>query len=241
KGKVVSIKWWRNVAAAIITAIALWSGITYLQKDKEKMPVTVGSNPAKKINKISPVPVNKKSNESVKSIVVENTRGKNGSSQKVIVKNSTGKSSVKHTPNVQLVQKQKQPIIAPQPNMSIKNIENENQSIAINKVLELNDIKLIKKNTDSDNALTNETKLKDIAVNDKNELPDNYALPAFYTSEQDENSNNYVFYNITEEEFRKTRLRGFLRKVKRTIEKKSPFNNSKDDNEITVKNHSKKL
>ena len=241
RGKVIPFKWWRNVAAAIIAAIGLWIGISYLQNDKDKLPVVVfGNNPVKKINAIDSIPVIEKLNEPVKNIVSENNKSKNVSFQKAVVKNSAGKSSkIKHVPNIQLVKK-KQPNLVPESNINIKNIENEDQNIALNKVDELSDIKPLKKN-DPEIVLTDELKHNDIAVNDKNVMPDNYTLTASYTPDEDENGNNYVFYNITKEEFNRTKLGGFLRKVKRTIERKSPFNNSKDDNEIVAKNHSKKL
>ena len=241
EGKVVPFKWWRSVAAAIIAAIGLWIGISYLQNDKDKLPVVVfGNDPVKKINAIDSIPVIEKLNEPVKNIVTENNKGKNISFQKAVVKNSAGKSSkIKHVPNIQLVKNQ-QSIVVTEPNINIKNIETGEQNIAINKVPELNDIKTIKK-SDPEIVVTDELKHNDIAVNDKSVIPDNYAFTASYTPEEDENSNNYVFYNITKEEFNRTKLGGFLRKVKRTIERKSPFNNSKDDNEIVAKSHSKKL
>jgi len=237
KGKVVPIKWWRSVAAAIIAGIGLWLGISYLQNDKEKLPVAVENNPVKKINKIPPIPVDEKSGEPVKNIVAGNDRSKNLTSRKIIVNNTSRQPYLKkQTPQVDLVKKQKRPVILVVPPISDKSIENENESIAGR--VELVKDKLIKKN-DADDLVINESKNSDNVIN-KNGFPDN-ALPASYTTDEDENSNNYVFYNITKEEFNKTRLGGFLRKVKRTIERKSPFNNSKDDEEIPVKKHSKKL
>ncbi len=243
KGKVIPVKWWRNVAAAIIATTGLWFGVTYLKNDKEKLPVAVKNNSIKKIKRIAPLIVNEKLNEPEKNIVAENNRSKNVSVKKTVVKNIAGKlSKIKHTPDVELVKKQ-QPIIVREPAIKNKNIEtpeNENQGIAVKKVQEPNDIKLTEK-IDPVNEPNYDLKNIDIAVNDKNELPDDYALTASYTPDDDENSNNYVFYNITKEEFNKTKLGGFLRKVKRTVERKSPFNNSKDDNESSFKKPSKNL
>ncbi len=250
KGKVIPVKWWRNMAAAIIAAIGLWLGITYLQNDEKKLPISVKNNPDKRINEIEPNPFIEKTDKSIKSIPGENKKSKNVSSAKgdlfakSMVKNSIGKSSViKHTPGLQLGKKQKEVSMVREPGINNKNIktpENESQSIAVEKIQELNDIKLIKTN-DPVNALNDNSKNIDIAVNDKNELPDEYALKASYTPDEDENSNNYVFYNVTKEEFNRTKLGGFLRKVKRTVERKSPFKNSKDDNESAVKKPFKNL
>ncbi len=248
KGKVVPFKWWRNVAAAIIATIGLWLGITYLQNDKNKLPVAVENNSIKKIKRIPPLSVNEKLNEPKKNIVAENNRSKNVSFKKTVVKNSAGKlSKIKHTPDVQLVKKQKELNVVSEHGINNKNIatpENENQSIAVEKMQELNDIKLIKKN-DPVNSLNDDLDNSDISINDKKELPDDYTLTVSYTPDEEENSNNYVFYNISKEEFNRTKLGGFLRKVKRTIERKFPFNNSKDDtkndNEPAIKKPSKNL
>ena len=43
----------------------------------------------------------------------------------------------------------------------------------------------------------------------------------------DPKNENYVFYNITEEQFQKSKLGGFLRKVKKAIERKNPLNHIK--------------
>ena len=49
-----------------------------------------------------------------------------------------------------------------------------------------------------------------------------------------EKSDNYVFYNVSEDKFKKSKLFGFLKKVKRVIERKSPFNHN--DNKEVVTN-----
>ena len=51
----------------------------------------------------------------------------------------------------------------------------------------------------------------------------------------DESKNdNYVFYNVSEEKFKKSKLFGFLKKVKRVIERKSPFNHNSDNKEVVT-------
>ena len=55
--------------------------------------------------------------------------------------------------------------------------------------------------------------------------PEYLALATSYKA--DVKNDNYVFYNVTQDEFKKTKLFGFLKKVKRVIERKSPFHNDK--------------
>jgi hypothetical protein len=45
-----------------------------------------------------------------------------------------------------------------------------------------------------------------------------------YTPEASDNSQNYVFYDLPTDEFRRTRTGGFLKKVKRIIERNNPIN-----------------
>ena len=67
-------------------------------------------------------------------------------------------------------------------------------------------------------------------ANSKNDtkafLPqDNYAQPASYISDADVKNENYVFYNISTEEFNKSKVGNFLKKVKRAVERKIPLKN----------------
>ena len=48
------------------------------------------------------------------------------------------------------------------------------------------------------------------------------AQQASYVSDTDQKNENYVFYNVTTEEFRKSKVGGFLKKVKRIVERNNP-------------------
>ena len=49
------------------------------------------------------------------------------------------------------------------------------------------------------------------------------AQNASYVQNANDNNQNYVFYDITTEEFRKTKVGGFLKKVKRVIVRNNPI------------------
>jgi hypothetical protein len=51
-------------------------------------------------------------------------------------------------------------------------------------------------------------------------------MHASYIQDAEVKSENYVFYNITAEEFKKSKIGNFLKRVKRTIEKKIPLRNN---------------
>ncbi len=59
-------------------------------------------------------------------------------------------------------------------------------------------------------------------ISDKAE-PVMQAQTVYYIPDEKENNQNYVFYNVTTEEFRKTKVGGFLKKVKRVIERTNPI------------------
>lgn len=79
-------------------------------------------------------------------------------------------------------------------------------------------------------AANNDQQIKSTESNSKNDakafLPqDNYAQPGSYLSDADVKNENYVFYNITTDEFNKSKVGTFLKKVKRAVERKIPLKN----------------
>ncbi|HSQ45048.1 MAG TPA: hypothetical protein VLM16_08635, partial [Ginsengibacter sp.] len=79
-------------------------------------------------------------------------------------------------------------------------------------------------------------------VSTQNEVPDNneksapvsYARNASYVPDADNNNENYVFYDVTTEKFKKTKIGGFLKKVKRVVERSNPITRllSGDDHQV---------
>jgi len=101
------------------------------------------------------------------------------------------------------------------------------------------DVKPAKQDLAIDNRKTNNIPEREIAsidkiqpemqstqkVIDKNSdkaEPVMHAQTVSYIPDEKENSQNYIFYNVTTEEFRKTKVGGFLKKVKRVIERTNP-------------------
>jgi hypothetical protein len=73
---------------------------------------------------------------------------------------------------------------------------------------------------------TQEKTVSDPAVEQTNLTKNDYAMQASYIQDAEIKSENYVFYNITAEEFKKSKIGNFLKRVKRTIEKKIPLRNN---------------
>ncbi len=81
--------------------------------------------------------------------------------------------------------------------------------------------------------------VKELAQNIPEEKEDKlqpgiHALNASYVQEGNDNNQNYVFYDITTDEFKRTKVGGFLKKVKRVIERNNPITRilSGDDRQV---------
>jgi hypothetical protein len=205
---------WRYLAAAVLLGIGLWTGLPYLQNDKVKPAVAI-KEPTPKEN--APVNVNVP-NENVKDQQANNDKKQNDKQVTPSDKNVQDK----------LVQKQ------PQENVTVKNIQpgnkksevtnepvNKEQAIAIADVTEkttpktnglpqpINKITEPTSNTVSTPVVENNSKV----------------LPAAYIEDADAKSENYVFFNISAEEFRKSKIGNFLKRAKRSIAGKLSLRN----------------
>jgi len=61
----------------------------------------------------------------------------------------------------------------------------------------------------------------------------NYTQTAAYTEASSDND-NYVFYDVPAEQFNKTKVGGFLKKVKRIVERTNPISRLLEGNEEQV-------
>ena len=202
---------WRALAAAVLLGIGLWTGINYVQTHQTKPGVAARQNiPA--VN--SPVtPKNVKApaqNPLVKTDVHE-------------------KEPERKAPETDM-----NPVQQPPRELTVKNIplpvkkevipldqKNEN-TVVMNE--DPATTGLIKP-TDNGLPATRTTEPADKTLASPTAVKNNYAIPASYMTEANEKSENYVFYNITAEEFRKSKIGNFLKKAKRAIAAKLPLKN----------------
>jgi hypothetical protein len=73
-------------------------------------------------------------------------------------------------------------------------------------------------------------------------LPNQFAQNAFFSNNSEvadvnTNNDNYFFYNVPSDEFKKSRVGGFLKKVKRIVERSNPITRllSGDEKQVAVK------
>ena len=214
---------WKAIAAAVLLGVGLWTGISYLPVrpghpgGQKNMPVELVTNdksvqPKKQDAVHSPVEPTKKSQNLSANI--------NNKSEK----NSAKKQSVSHDNSIE-----KKPV---QENVPVKNIDEKKNPVQKNEAVAINNLpNKIESLTNINNAekpVTTTTSQADINLTN---TPQNYNLQnAFYINDAAQKSENYVFYNITTEEFNKSKIGTFLKRVKRGIERKNPLkNNSSND------------
>jgi hypothetical protein len=206
--KVIPFRW-KALAAAILLGIGLWTGVKYLQTGNIE-PVVITNPVAKKSEVVKPVVKQKEEEQIVSKETSVDPAGK--------------------------------PVISPSYNSS-KNIMQPKKNIAvqsihpIDKLPEINSKKaepndLLVRNsseTKKDNNLSTPI-INSITIEPNNKSANNvstsqstYAQTASYIAEVQEKSENYVFYHITQEEFQKSKVGIFFKKVKRAIERKNPL------------------
>jgi len=228
-GKVIALKWWKAAAAAILLGIGIWSGGAYLQKINKNSQGTVKIDPVKKVNKIIPSPVEIKAVPPM-NVVTANKETKLRK-QKLIIKRNISKPPVKKEDlltDLPVVKNQTPLNNLSKPDIISKDTDKEPLTTQIQ-----SEIDPVKKNNDEDNS--DDKKIKDDVATANNDATSGAHKASFKYDSEDENNNNYAFYNIPQEKFNRSKVGGFLRKVKRVIERKiSPLNNTKDKTEMAV-------
>ena len=66
------------------------------------------------------------------------------------------------------------------------------------------------------------------------QVKNNYSQTAAYTADASVNNDNYVFYDVPAEKFRKSKVGGFLKKVRRIVERTNPITRLLEGNEEPV-------
>ena len=213
-GRVIPFRW-KALAAAILLGIGLWTGINYLQPNKGEKPVAVKQTTEPKI-KILAKPVEPK--EESKSPLVKTDQ--NTSVPKIVEKKFDSKEKKQIQPQQSLTVKNIQ-LVNNKPEVNI--VEKKNESVAVIEPVKTQ----VKKTNELPDRIIATQEPDDKAINTITpSSQNNYTKPASYIADAEVKSENYVFYNVTTEEFRKSKVGNFLKKVKRSIERKLPFKNN---------------
>lgn len=206
--KVIPFRW-KALAAAVLLGLGLWTGISYLQKEKTE-PVIVNNPNTKSKNNVVVKPVEEPTQKDpVKTNDIDQPRDSREQKDQDVNVPKQENVAVKDNRVIKQPEENKLP-------------EPKQKEIVIQDAVVTTD--LVKPSNELPQPQTNRTE-----PNDKNvtrpSVPEtnNYAMPASYINDEEVKSDNYVFFHITAEEFKKSKVGNFLKKVKRSVERRIPF------------------
>ena len=235
EGKVVPLIYWRALAAAMIAGLGIWFSINYFNQSKISSPAIATAPITKSFNSVPEIQANKNDSSNLQ---IANSRKESSESFAVVEK-------VKPTTSVSAVKEKKEGTV-----LADKNELTASVALLTEKITTQDKIKIKEPRIQIPQTIENPTLL---AINDasislngkmpsvqidkeiKPEEVQNFATRAVNANA--ENNENYIFYNVKNQEFNKTKVGGFLRKMKRIVERTNPIARilSGDDKQIARK------
>jgi hypothetical protein len=219
-GKVVPVIFWRMLAAAVFIGFGLWIMNIYFQKPVKSNQTMVQSSPLKsttpKIEKnivpekkpLETVAQPSETTSTNSGTTVNNKKGK----QPIFQKNNAGNDIAK---NNSKALKTHEEIITRVPSQKISDKIiapiNDMKDISANEILPIGKIG------------PSEELAQNITRNNETIEPVTEAKNISYLPDADNNNDNYVFYDVTTDKFKKTKVGGFLKKVRRVVERNNPI------------------
>lgn len=234
-GKIVPLIYWRALAAAMIAGLGIWFTFSYFNQAKITSPGIATAPIAKSINQVSEIKTNEKDTSNLQLA----TRRKESNDSYAVVE------KVKPTTSVSVVKEKKEvPILADKKEVT------ESVAQLTEKIKNQDKIKIQEPRIQIPQTIDNPTSLAvndaSLAINgkvpsvqiDKEKKPEEAQNYATATSNVNRaNNENYIFYNVKTEDFNKTKVGGFLRKLKRIVERTNPIARmlSGDDKQVARK------
>lgn len=226
-GKVVPIRVWKMLAAAVLIGFGVWVALPFISSNKQVPTVALNDNQVKtEVLKPGFDTVEKVKNDPVQIAEVtpresstKEVKAQTATSEKPTLKNELAVATVKKIAKPRLVEKQIEPNYLEE---KIKNLQaNDNaELVAINNM----DTKSPGKES---GKIKNITEPKELHIDqvDPRIQTTHSAQEATYAdfSNEKNNNENYVFYNVSASEFKKTKVGGFLKMVKRMVERTNPI------------------
>ena len=217
----------RSLAAAVVLGFGLWIAIPYFNGDsiqpqiaqQPRVPDT-NSNNLNSTEKISGQAEKAENVPAEKHAPKSEGLAENKKPEPNIIEVKAPKAFQKNEKQILAMNEAKQSTkIQPE-----KRIENSEES----KNREINTTELIaqipQKNISSGGfAPSNEMSHVDVDITPRILEKNNAAQNVVYLDVDKESSNNYIFYNVPAEEFNKTKVGGFLKKIKRIAERNDPI------------------
>jgi hypothetical protein len=215
-GRVIPLVLWRTVAAAVFIGFGLWAGMRYLNQKEgiravafEQNNLQVPTVTEQKIKSENPVDTENQFSEPAtkNAIVAKEESGR-------IVK-ETERKIAQENQNQYAVLKEKKKIAAEIKSIPVK--KDDPEMLVANKM-----IKEAPKEIIASTVLPKSNRNDHIDQIIEPSTPATFAQNASYVN-NNQSDENYVFYNVTTDEFNKTKVGGFLKKVKRIVERTNPI------------------
>ena len=229
-GRVIPIVFWRLLAAAVFIGFGLWIFETYheqpvtpqtavikndsVQRDKQNTAmanIDKVIEPAKSDSletwpkQNQDIADNNKSVEKKDALkqVNRNQQQKNSYAQQTFKQHDKAETEMKVTVSKEASSNKAQ--------TELVSLENDLKNISQNKKIDAGDV-----------IFTGDIEIKPTQKDNAGLHTAMQAQQTSYTTDAKQKNENYVFYNVTTEEFRKSKVGGFLKKVKRIVERNNP-------------------
>jgi hypothetical protein len=227
-GKVIPLFVWRSFAAAVFIGFGLWISVPYFKNHDSKLPVAAQINTPKKPEapiKVATEEPNKEQNQVASSSVIkkvkDNTKGEVRSDKPMVKEEKKDIAIVKKEVKIKEPSYKKE--------IQGLNVQEPFQTIAVNAPVK----KIQESPQDFKNSIDENE--KKAAIHQIEPLvKNNYSQTAGYTTDASVNNDNYVFYDVPAEKFRKSKVGGFLKKVRRIVERTNPITRLLEGNEEPV-------
>ncbi|MEO9004044.1 MAG: hypothetical protein ABI288_04875, partial [Ginsengibacter sp.] len=221
RAKIITLNWMKGIVAAVLIGFGIWLSFSYLKQSNINLR---SGGLSKSIIKES---VKEKSIEKKNSLLTLQDKKIDSVSDLNQIANSKNHENDfnKAEPKQELISIRK---------LKIKNQKSGNQIVKITpiKIQPDNNLQLVNSNETIEELPTNLTKMVKKLQNatvtkQQNEINseayNNSTVPTVYDNTINDGQ-NYVFYNISAEEFRKSKVGGFIKKIKRVVERNNPIN-----------------
>ena len=221
-GRVIPLILWRYLAAAVFIGFGIWIALSYFNQKEGMRAVAFDGNPIKLIAPTAQkaIPEKLAEKENVASTSMPKTELTKRGNNENNLKEKQMKIISEHNENTNAIVKT---------NVKIKTLAEE-KAIQIKqdydrKIIVANNP--VKKTPDEIERTKTPLPANEIAQHidkiDENIQPSMHVQNASYVVDNNGSDENYIFYNVKTEEFNKSKVGGFLKKVKRIIERNNPI------------------
>ena len=219
----------RSLAAAAVLGFGLWIAVLYFSESDSQNPiaqqVATPASPAQKNtgsttietddSSVATIEKTETQSENKKEIQIEKAESNAG------VASKESEEKLNNKKEIILAKKEQDPGITPEQEKSIQpsEINAKRGKKAEVMIAQIPPLKISSSDVISRNQLAH----VDVNITPR-VIENNYPVQnAVHLNVSKEPSGNYIFYNVPEEEFRKTKIGGFLKKLKRVAERNDPI------------------